>query len=131
MHLGQEDINTADIKMIFKAGLRLGISTHSYYEVARAHSLKPSYMACGPIFSTTSKMMPFVPQGLIQLKRWRRTLDYPLVAIGGINLERLPDVLMTNVDGIALISDITETQDPIARTKQLLTMMNQYATDTQ
>ncbi|MBS0289553.1 MAG: thiamine phosphate synthase [Proteobacteria bacterium] len=131
VHLGQSDINSADIQRILEAGLRLGISTHSYYEVARAHALHPSYMACGPIFHTTSKIMPFAPQGLSQLKRWRRTLDYPLVAIGGINLARLPAVLETKIDGISLITDITQAQDPIERAKQLLNMVNQYVINAQ
>jgi hydroxymethylpyrimidine kinase / phosphomethylpyrimidine kinase / thiamine-phosphate diphosphorylase len=128
VHLGQDDLNTADIKMIRKAGLRLGISTHCYYEVARAHSLNPSYLACGPIYPTTSKIMPFAPLGIAQLKRWRKTLNYPLVAIGGICTEKISDVLQTNVDGIAMISAITKAKDPIATTNRLLKMVANYVT---
>jgi hydroxymethylpyrimidine kinase/phosphomethylpyrimidine kinase/thiamine-phosphate diphosphorylase len=121
VHLGQEDLNVADCQKIAAAGLRLGISTHSYYEVARAHALKPSYIACGPIYPTTSKIMAFLPQGLQQLRRWQRTLtSYPLVAIGGINEARFIDVLATNVSGIAMISAITEADDPLAVTEKLL-----------
>jgi len=126
VHLGQEDINTADIDMIRKAGLRLGISTHCYYEVARAHSFNPSYLACGPIYPTTSKIMPFTPQGILQLKRWRKTLNYPLVAIGGICMEKISGILQTNVDGIAMISAITKANDPIAATNKLLEMVRDY-----
>lgn len=86
VHLGQEDLSRADVTSIYQAGLRLGISTHCYYEVARAHTFQPSYLACGPIFPTTSKVMAFAPQGILHLKRWQRTLNrYPLVAIGGID----------------------------------------------
>lgn len=126
VHLGQDDLNTADIEGIRKAGLRLGISTHCYYEVARAHSLNPSYLACGPIFPTTSKMMSFAPLGILQLKRWRQTLKYPLVAIGGINIKNITDVLQTNVEGIAMISAITEAQDPITITEELLKKVRNY-----
>lgn len=123
VHLGQEDLEKADIKKIQQAGLRLGISTHNYAEVARAHAYHPSYLACGPIYATNSKIMAAAPQGLTQLARWRRTLDYPLVAIGGINLPRLPAVLATGVSNIALISAITEATDPLAMTQQLLTLL--------
>ncbi|KTD21426.1 phosphomethylpyrimidine kinase ThiD/thiamin-phosphate pyrophosphorylase fused protein ThiE [Legionella lansingensis] len=126
IHLGQEDLQSADLEKIHHAGLQLGISTHCYHEVARAHAIGPSYLACGPIYSTTSKIMPFSPQGLEQLKRWRRTLNYPLVAIGGINQERLPVVLATGVEGIALISAITKAQNPALATQQLLALVNTH-----
>ena len=120
VHLGQDDLPKADIAKIHEAGLYLGVSTSCYYEVAAALAVNPSYIACGPIYSTTSKIMSFNPQGIEQLKRWRRTLQYPLVAIGGINLERLPDILKTNVEGISLISAITKATDPDIATKQFL-----------
>lgn len=124
VHLGQEDLATADIDTIYQSGLYLGVSTHGYYEVACAHALKPSYMACGPIYFTHSKEMVVQPQGIEQLKRWRRTLSYPLVAIGGINLERLPDILKTEVDGISVISAITQASDPAKAIKEFLFQIN-------
>ena len=124
VHLGQEDLNDADVEAIKKAGLRLGISTHAYYEVARAHAYHPSYMACGPIYATTSKVMPFQPQGVGALTRWRTLLSYPLVAIGGIDLTRIDEVKATGVDGIAMISAITKVNDPIATTNYLLQKVN-------
>lgn len=121
VHLGQEDLNAADLDKIHSAGLRLGISTHCYYEVARAHAIQPTYMACGPIYPTTSKTMSFAPQGIDQLMRWRRTLAcYPLVAIGGINVERIREVLNTGVDGVAMISAITEAENPEQVVRRLL-----------
>lgn len=120
VHLGQSDLDTADIEAIRKQGLLLGISTHCYYEVARAHSIGPSYVAIGPIYPTTSKEMPFSAQGIACLQRWRRTLNYPLVAIGGINAERMPNIVATGVDGVALISAITHAEDPHAVTQHLL-----------
>jgi len=125
IHLGQSDIESADINRIREAGVSLGISTHCYYEVARAHTCRPSYMACGPIYPTTSKIMPFQPQGISQLNRLRRTLQYPLVAIGGINHERLPDILESGVEGVAVISAITQSEDPIVSTKVFLKMINE------
>lgn len=128
VHLGQEDIVTADIHIIRAQGLRLGISTHCYHEVARAHTLNPSYIACGPIFTTTSKIMPFQPQGITALNRWQRTLHYPLVAIGGINDSNIDDILKTGVNGIAMISAITQTIDPLRITQQFLKKVTDYVT---
>lgn len=125
VHLGQEDLAKADIARIRQSGLYLGISTHCYYEVAAAHTFNPSYIACGPIYCTTSKVMSFNPQGIEQLQRWRRTLQYPLVAIGGINLERLPNILKTKVEGVSLISAITKAADPGMVTKQFLRIMSE------
>lgn len=113
VHLGQEDLGTADLAAIHRAGLRLGISTHCHMEVARAHALRPSYIACGPVYATTTKDMPWTSLGMQGLRYWRRVLsDYPLVAIGGIDGERLKEVAATGVDGIAMITAITRADDP-------------------
>ncbi len=123
IHLGQEDLEEADIEQIHSSGLYLGVSTYCYYEVAAAHAINPSYIACGPIYPTTSKVMSYQPQGIEQLQRWRRTLHYPLVAIGGINFDRLPEILKAGVDGVSLISAITKADNPLTTTQQFLTQM--------
>jgi hydroxymethylpyrimidine kinase/phosphomethylpyrimidine kinase/thiamine-phosphate diphosphorylase len=108
VHLGQEDLSTACIDTIFSAGLKLGISTHCYEEVARALSIQPSYIAIGPIYPTTTKQMHFLPQGKTGLSRWRKLLRYPLVAIGGITLDQAHELLAAGADGIAVVRDIVE-----------------------
>jgi hydroxymethylpyrimidine kinase/phosphomethylpyrimidine kinase/thiamine-phosphate diphosphorylase len=95
----------------------LGISAHSYAEVSRTIAYKPSYIAIGPIYNTTSKDVAFASQGLNALSRWRRTLPYPMVAIGGITMQRMPEVLATGVDGIAVISDILQAKEPVTKAK--------------
>jgi hydroxymethylpyrimidine kinase/phosphomethylpyrimidine kinase/thiamine-phosphate diphosphorylase len=117
VHLGQEDVQTADLAAIRRAGLRLGVSTHSYLEAARAHALRPSYVALGPIFPTTCKSMRFGPQGFGRLALWRSLLPYPLVAIGGLKLEHAGAALAAGADGVAVISDVTQAADPDARTR--------------
>ncbi|AJC50474.1 thiamine phosphate synthase [Coxiella endosymbiont of Amblyomma americanum] len=112
VHLGQDDLKTADISAIRSANLRLGISTHSLYELACAHAALPSYIAFGPIYKTTSKVMRFLPQGLSALRYWHKISPYPIVAIGGINLERLEAVLSTGVTNIAVISAVTMNDRP-------------------
>lgn len=126
VHLGQEDLVAAaqdesnPIKQLLEAGLRLGISTHCHYEVARAHALKPSYIAYGPVFATQSKDMPWIPQGLTELAYWQQLLDYPVVAIGGIDLDRAKAIHALGVSGIAMISSITQAANPIKVTQSLL-----------
>jgi hydroxymethylpyrimidine kinase/phosphomethylpyrimidine kinase/thiamine-phosphate diphosphorylase len=116
VHLGQEDLRTADLARLQAAGLHLGVSTHCYWEVARALAPRPSYIAIGPVFPTTTKAMRFAPQGLEGLRRWRGLLpDLPLVAIAGIFLENAPAVLETGVDGIAVVRDILHASDPTTR----------------
>ncbi|MBI5447118.1 MAG: thiamine phosphate synthase [Gammaproteobacteria bacterium] len=121
VHLGQTDLDKADIEAIRQAGLYLGLSTYCPYEIARAHAFRPSYIACGPIYPTYSKSFTYEPQGLLSLECWRRTLHYPLVAIGGITLKRLPDILHTGVDSISVISAITQAVDPIFEAQQFIT----------
>ena len=75
--------------------------------------MQPSYLAIGPIYPTTLKVMPYEPVGLERLKAW--VLDaapYPVVAIGGISLERLPGVMACGVDGVAVVSAVTLADDP-------------------
>lgn len=125
VHLGQEDLREADIDALRAAGLRLGISTHCHWEAARAHALRPSYVACGPIYETTAKAMPWVPHGLDGLAYWRRLLaDYPLVAIGGIDAARASGVAATGVDGVAMISGITQHADPEGTARQLVELLD-------
>jgi thiamine-phosphate pyrophosphorylase/hydroxymethylpyrimidine kinase/phosphomethylpyrimidine kinase/thiamine-phosphate diphosphorylase len=116
VHLGQEDLDTADIEALRQAGLRLGLSTHTPAELARAHAVQPSYLAIGPIYPTTLKVMPYAPVGLEQLAQWApQAAPYPVVAIGGISLERLPGVMACLPgpnDGVAVVSAVTLAADP-------------------
>ncbi|HEY7866031.1 MAG TPA: thiamine phosphate synthase [Psychromonas sp.] len=115
VHLGQEDMDVADLPLIADAGLRLGLSTHGYYEMLRARQLKPSYIALGHIFETQTKDMPSDPQGLTRLSQYANLMsDMAIVAIGGINLERAPAVWKTGVGSIAVVSAITHAGDPKA-----------------
>ncbi len=121
VHLGQEDIQTADLDALRSAGLRLGISTHDSVELADALALQPSYVALGHIFPTQTKEMPSQPQGLINLAAAvAQSGPIPTVAIGGISEERIADVLATGVGSVALVSAITKAADPEQATKRLL-----------
>lgn len=124
VHLGQEDLDIADLDAIKQAGLCLGISTHNELELERAKLLRPSYIALGHIFPTTTKDMPSQPQGIEALRQQvKQTPDYPTVAIGGISLERVPDVVATGVGSVALVSAITKAADWQQVTHKLLELV--------
>lgn len=112
VHLGQEDLFNVDMKALEASGLHLGLSTHSYWEVSRAVRFQPSYIACGPIFETRAKKMPWKPQGLQNLKYWARVLDIPVVGIGGINLSNIKNIKNSKCSGVAVIDAITNCQNP-------------------
>ncbi|KND58769.1 Thiamin-phosphate pyrophosphorylase [Candidatus Burkholderia verschuerenii] len=113
VHLGQEDVETADLGAIAQAGLRLGLSTHGFYEMLRALHFRPSYLALGAVFPTTTKVMPTKPQGLARLRRYVQLLKgrVPLVAIGGIDANVMSDVLATDVGSAAVVRAVTEASD--------------------
>jgi len=115
VHLGQEDMQEAPLEKIRSAGLRLGLSTHGYKEMLLADRHSPSYIALGAVFPTTLKRMVTTPQGLGRLERYAQLMqNYPLVAIGGIDLERLPAVVKTGVGSVAVVRAITESESPEA-----------------
>ena len=124
VHLGQEDIETADLNQIEEKGLALGISTHGYYEYFKIQQYQPSYIAIGAIFSTKTKDMSDQIQGLHTLAHLiQLTHQIPVVAIGGIHLNNVISVLQCQVDAIAVVSAITQShqlEQDIASFNQLL-----------
>lgn len=121
VHLGQGDLESADLPALRRAQVRLGISTHDDTELERALSVRPDYIALGPIYPTLLKVMPWAPQGLARLGEWKRRIgSIPLVAIGGITLERLPGVFAAGADVAAVVTDILRAGDPEERVRQWL-----------
>ncbi len=121
VHLGQGDLDTADTAALRRAGIRIGVSTHDHAELHRALSLDPDYIALGPIYPTLLKVMPWAPQGLERLREWRaRVGRIPLVAIGGLTVERLQGVFAAGADIAAVVTDILRNPDPEARTREWL-----------
>ena len=121
VHLGQGDLDGADVPALRRAGVRLGISTHDERELERALALQPDYIALGPIYPTLLKVMPWQPQGLARIKAWKRRIGArPLVAIGGLTLERLAGVFAAGADVAAVVTDIVRAAQPEARVRQWL-----------
>ena len=119
VHLGQDDLDSADVPALRRAGVRVGISTHDERELERALTLRADYVALGPIYPTLLKAMPWRPQGLARLGEWKRRIgSIPLVAIGGLTLERLAGVFAAGADVAAVVTDIVRASDPEARVRQ-------------
>jgi thiamine-phosphate pyrophosphorylase len=120
IHLGQEDLAAADLDAIKGARLKLGISTHSHKELQIALDAGPDYVALGPIYETKLKKMKWDPQGLERVREWKSLISCPLVAIGGITVERAPDVLAAGADSLAVVTDIVTHADPEGRVREWL-----------
>ncbi|EKO3656466.1 thiamine phosphate synthase [Vibrio metschnikovii] len=148
VHLGQEDLQSADLDALAKANIHLGLSTHGYFELLTALKIRPSYIALGHIFPTTTKQMPSRPQGLVRLALYQQLVDsnsdyrylvpasaldqqltierdstikgeLPTVAIGGIDLTNIQSVVECGVASVAVVRAITEADDVHAAVKHL------------
>lgn len=119
VHLGQEDLDTADLPAIRRAGLKLGISTHDHAELDRALTLSPGYVALGPVYPTILKKMKWERQGLERVTEWKQLIgDLPLVAIGGMSVERAAGAFDAGADIVSAVTDITLHDDPEGRVQQ-------------
>jgi thiamine-phosphate diphosphorylase len=120
VHLGQNDLPGADLGALARAGIRLGISTMSAPEIAAANRIRPSYIAIGAVFSTPSKPIEYTPLGLDRFRDLARQARVPVVAIGGITIERAAEVCAAGAEGIAVIADVLSAPDPEARARKWL-----------
>jgi len=107
VHLGQEDLlalGEAGREALRDSGIALGISSHSLWELCRARALAPRYIACGPVWPTLTKAMPWRPQGLHNLSWWQRMAQRPVVAIGGIlGIDEVRAAARCGVDGVCVV----------------------------
>ena len=120
VHLGQEDLATADRTGIRRAGIKIGVSTHSVEELETALGAEADYVALGPIYATTLKVMPWAPQGLPRIAEWRERIRCPLVAIGGMTVDRAPLALAAGANSVAVLSDLVTSYAPKSRAKNWL-----------
>ncbi|MTH35457.1 thiamine phosphate synthase [Paracoccus limosus] len=121
VHLGQEDLDQADVAAIRRAGIRLGVSTHDEAELDRAMALRPDYVALGPVWPTILKKMKWEQQGLDRVRDWRKLVGTtPLVAIGGVTPERALEAFAAGADIASAVTDITLNPDPEGRIRQWL-----------
>jgi thiamine-phosphate diphosphorylase len=126
IHLGQEDLVDANLTAIYEAGIRLGVSTHTTKEIEMALEIQPSYLAIGPIFKTFSKKVNYDTVGTEELINWSKNVHYPMVAIGGIKLSNIKEIInIETINGIAMISELLEKNEvSTQKTKALLKLFS-------
>ncbi|WP_076998492.1 thiamine phosphate synthase [Variovorax sp. KK3] len=129
LHLGQEDLDALspqDLQAIRASGIRLGVSTHGYAEMVRADAVSPSYIAMGAVYPTTLKQMATAPQGVARLAAYARLMrGYSQVGIGGVDAQRLPEVLATGVGSVAVVRALVAEADPEAAAARLMAAMSE------
>ena len=120
VHVGQDDLDVEQARQIVGRDKLVGVSTHNLEQFERAAASSADYIALGPIFSTSSKANPDPVVGLDLLRKARALTDKPVVAIGGISLERAASVIEAGADSIAVISGILGAADPAQRARQYI-----------
>ncbi|MGH9410224.1 MAG: thiamine phosphate synthase [Vicinamibacterales bacterium] len=115
VHVGQDDLSVEEVRAIVGSGAVVGVSTHDERQLEQALRTSASYIAVGPIYGTSSKDTGYSARGLELVQRAART-GRPIVAIGGITLERAPHVIAAGAASVAVISDLL-VGDPEARTR--------------
>lgn len=128
-HVGQEDLGVEEARAICGAACWVGVSTHSLEQVAQADKTSADYVAVGPVFPTRTKEKPDAVLGVDFIRRARGLTKKPLVAIGGITLERVGEVFRAGADSIAVARDLVCVADPAARARQFLDVAVQVSTE--
>jgi thiamine-phosphate pyrophosphorylase len=123
VHLGQEDLQAQAARAVIGAGKLLGVSTHNVEQFEDAAATSADYVAVGPVFSTSTKANPDPVIGIEMLRRIRPLTDKPIVAIGGITLDRAAEVVQAGADSVAIISDILLAPDPGQRARQYIELL--------
>jgi len=120
VHVGQEDLAVEDARAICGPDRWVGVSTHTLEQLAAADRTSADYVAFGPIFPTATKKNPDPVVGTGLLRQARQITKKPLVAIGGITLERAAEVYRAGADSLAVIRDLICAPDPGARALEFL-----------
>ena len=120
VHVGQDDLGVEEARGVVGPDAWVGLSTHNIEQFEKALSSSADYIAVGPIFATTSKANPDPVVGLELIRRARRLTERPIVAIGGITLERAAEVIEAGADSVAVIRDVLRAENPAERVRQYL-----------
>jgi thiamine-phosphate pyrophosphorylase len=120
VHVGQDDLDVEQARQVVGRDKLIGVSTHNLQQFERAAASSADYIALGPIFSTSSKANPDPVVGLDLLRRVRALTGKPVVAIGGISLERAAAAIEAGADSVAVISGILGSPDPAQRARQYI-----------
>jgi thiamine-phosphate pyrophosphorylase len=120
VHVGQDDLGVEQARAVIGEGRWVGVSTHNLEQFEKAAASSADYLAIGPVFATTSKSNPDPVVGLETIRRVRAFTKKPIVAIGGIRLERAAEVIEAGADSVAVIADIFGAADPVLRAREFV-----------
>jgi thiamine-phosphate pyrophosphorylase len=120
VHVGQDDLDPEQVRTVIGPGRWVGVSTHNLEQFRKAAAGSADYIAVGPIFQTSSKANPDPVVGTEFLQQVRALTDKPIVAIGGITLDRAAEVLAAGADSVAVISDILKARDLAATAREFI-----------
>jgi thiamine-phosphate pyrophosphorylase len=123
VHVGQNDLPIAESRAVMGKGKFLGISAHNLEQFRLAAMSDADYIALGPVFATDSKANPDPVVGTAMIQKARKLTQKPIVAIGGISLERVKEVMEAGADSVAVISDLLKAKDPAKRAGQFLDLL--------
>jgi len=123
VHVGQEDLGVEEARQVLGKKKLVGVSTHNLEQFQRAAASSADYIAVGPIFATGTKLNPDPVVGTEFIRKVRLLTDKPIVAIGGITLERAPEIIETGADSVAVISDILSAPAPGMRARQYIDLL--------
>jgi thiamine-phosphate pyrophosphorylase len=123
VHCGQEDLGAEAARSVIGAGKLLGVSTHTLEQFEQAAASSADYLAVGPVFATSTKANPDPVVGIELIRRVRLLTDKPIVAIGGITLERAAEVIQAGANSVAVISDILLAPNPGQRARQYVELL--------
>lgn len=123
VHVGQEDLGVEAARAVIGAQKLVGVSTHNLEQFQRAAATSADYVAVGPVFSTSTKANPDPVIGTEFIRRVRALTEKPIVAIGGITLERAAEVIQAGADTVAVIGDILHAGDPGGRARQYIDLL--------
>lgn len=122
-HLGQDDLPPERARALAGESFIIGFSTHNLKQALEADFTPVDYIAIGPVFQTSTKEKPDPAVGLEGVSEIKQRISKPLVAIGGITIDRAQDVIAAGADSLAVISDLCATGDIAARTHEFLTIL--------
>src|SRR5436305_3884425 len=125
VHVGQEDLGAEDARGVVGWSKLVGISTHNRAQFEQAAATSADYIAVGPIFSTSTKSNPDPVVGTGLIREVRSLTDKPIVAIGGITLERAADLVRAGAHSVAVVSDILRARDPAGRARQFIKILQE------
>jgi thiamine-phosphate pyrophosphorylase len=128
VHVGQDDLDPASARRILGGAAIVGVSTHTADQVRAATAMGVDYIAVGPIFGTSTKDTGYRDVGTAFVSEAAGILrdvhcGTPIVAIGGVTLERAPEVIRAGAASVAVISDLLSTGNPEARVREYLRVL--------